>query len=108
LAVAKQDGLNESTIAEVDHYETSSLSERHKAALRYADALMTQPGSITPQQKADLLLHFTHDQIIELTVDVMKWNYQKVPVSLGTDVEVQEGELTPLIFDAQGNWVKPT
>jgi alkylhydroperoxidase family enzyme len=46
LAVAKQDGLNESTIAEVDHYETSSLSERHKAALRYADALMTQPGSI--------------------------------------------------------------
>jgi hypothetical protein len=38
----------------------------------------------------------------------MKWNYQKVPVSLGTDLEVQEGELTPLIFDAQGNWVKPT
>jgi hypothetical protein len=73
-----------------------------------ADALMTQPGSITPQQKADLLLHFTRDQIIELTVDVMKWNYQKVPVSLGTDLEVQEGELTPLIFDAQGNWVKPT
>jgi len=108
LAVAKTEGLDEPTIEKVDNYERSDLSDRHKAALRFADALMTQPNGITPDLRASLLLHFTRSQLIELTVDVMKWNYQKVPVSLGTDVEVQEGELTPLIFDAQGNWVKPT
>ena len=108
MAVAKQEGLDEPTIEKVDNYEASDLSQRHKAALRFADALMTQPTGISQQLRDELLIHFTREQIIELTVDVMKWNYQKVPVSLGTDVEVREGELTPLIFDAQGNWVKPT
>lgn len=108
MAVAKQEGLDEPTIEKVDNYESSDLSPRHKAALRFADALMTQPKEISQQMRDELLVHFTREQLIELTVDVMKWNYQKVPVSLGTDVEVREGELTPLIFDEQGNWVKPT
>ena len=108
MAVAKQEGLDEPTIEKVDNYEASDLSLRHKTALRFADALMTQPSGISQQLRDELLIHFTREQIIELTVDVMKWNYQKVPVSLGTDVEVREGELTPLIFDEEGNWVKPT
>ena len=36
----------------------------------------------------------------------MKWNAQKVPVALGTDVWLAPGELTDLVFDEVGRWVK--
>ena len=107
LAVAGQRVLDESTAAKVERYEASDLSEQHKVALRLADALMTQPGDISPALAAQLREHFSDDQILELTLDVMKWNYQKVPVALGTDDDVRPGELTDLVFDAQGNWVRP-
>ena len=78
------------------------------AALALADALMTLPGGITPELRAELRQHFTDEQLLEITVDVMKWNYQKVSVALGVDAEVRPGELTPLLFDEQGHWVRPT
>lgn len=108
MAVAKQEGLDEPTIEKVKAYESSDLSERHKVALRFADAVMTQPGQISDELRSSLFVHFTREQIIEMTVDIMKWNYQKIPVALRNDVEVRQGELTPLIFDEQGNWVKPS
>ena len=68
---------------------------------------MTQPGGIDPRLRDELRRHFTDDQLVELTVDVMKWNYQKVTVALGTDDEVRPGQLTDLLFDDDGNWVRP-
>lgn len=107
MAVAKQEGLDEPTIEKVKAYEASDLSERHKVALRFADAIMTQPGQISDELRSDLFVHFTREQIVEMTVDVMKWNYQKVTVALGTDDEVRPGELVDLVFDDQGHWVRP-
>jgi alkylhydroperoxidase family enzyme len=107
LAVAKQEGLDETMAAKVERYESSDLPEQHKVALRLADALMTQPGGISDMLSAQLHEHFTDEQIIELTVDVMKWNYQKVSVALGVDDEVRPGELTDLVFDDAGHWVRP-
>jgi hypothetical protein len=73
--------------------------------LALADALMTQPRAADgPRVRA----HFDRDEIIELTLDVMKWNYQKVMVALGTDPEVRPGELVDLVFDEAGHWVRPT
>ena len=89
----------------VDHHQ-SDLDDAHKAALRLADHLMTQPGAIPADDVAELRNHFTEQQIIELTLDVMKWNYQKVAVGLGTDVEVSPGELVDLHFDEQGHWAR--
>ena len=88
MAVAKQEGLDEPTIAKIERYEQSDLSDRHKAALRMADALMTRPGDLSDEVVTDLKRHFTDEQLVELTLDVMKWNYQKVSVVLGIDVEV--------------------
>ena len=93
--------------AKAERYEASDLGEPHKVALRLADALMTQPGDITAALADQLREHFSDEQILELTLDVMKWNYQKVPVALRTDDEVRPGELVDLQFDADGNWVRP-
>ena len=103
LAVAGQAGLDEATAAKLDRYETSDLAERHKVALRVADALMTQPGAIDAELRAQAGRCFSREELVELTLDVMKWNYQKVAVALGIDDEVRPGELTDLAFDADGH-----
>lgn len=69
--------------------------------------MMTRPGDVSDDLRGRLARHFTHEQIVELTLDVMKWNYQKIPVALGVDREVVPGELADLIFDDDGNWVRP-
>jgi len=106
LAVATQQGLDETMAAKVDRYEASDLSERHKVALRIADAMMSLPASIGPDLRRQAYEHFSRDELIELTLDVMKWNYQKVPVALGVDAEVRPGELAELHFDASGRPVR--
>ena len=68
------------------------------------DSLMTQPNEIEGDDLVGLKEFFTEDQLIELSLDVMKWNYQKVSVALGTDREVREGELSELHFDENGKW----
>jgi hypothetical protein len=67
---------------------------------------MSQPGDLPTGVVADLRSHFSPDELLELTLDVMKWNYQKVSVALGVDKEVRPGVLTDLVFDADGNWVR--
>lgn len=93
--------------SKVNGYGDSDLPASQIAALKLADLLMTQPGEIDAQLSVELRSHFTDDQLVELTLDVMKWNYQKVAVALGTDVEVSPGELAELRFDTDGHWVRP-
>ena len=68
---------------------------------------MTRPGDLSDADLAELRTHFTESQMVELTLDVMKWNYQKVSVATGTDVEIVPGKLADLIFDDDGHWVRP-
>ena len=68
---------------------------------------MTQPGQLSDEQVARLRTHFTDEQLVELTLDVMKWNYQKVSVATGTDLEMVPGTLAPLRFDKQGHFIRP-
>ena len=42
-------GVDETMTAKIDRYEASDLPERHKVALRFADAMMTQPGQISSE-----------------------------------------------------------
>lgn len=68
--------------------------------------MMTQPSSLSDDVVTELRQQFTDEQLIGLTLDVMKWNAQKISVALGTDVWMAPGELTDLVFDEQGNWVR--
>ena len=107
LAVAGQRVVDEDLAAKVADPRRLD-DERHRLGIALADALMTRPVDLDDATVAALRDAFTRDELLELTVDVMKWNAQKPAVALGTDDEVRPGELTDLIFDDQGNWVRPT
>lgn len=68
---------------------------------------MTQPGALSDDLIARLRTHFTDEQLVELTLDVMKWNYQKVSVATGTDVQMVPGVLAELRFDEDGHFIRP-
>lgn len=82
-------GATEAVYDEIDHYESSDLSERHKAALRYSDALIWTPSAISGDEVRQ---HFSRDEAIELTLDVMRNACNKIAVALGVDAaRVREG-----------------
>lgn len=75
-------GATESVYAEIDDYENSTLSDRHKAALRYVDALIWTPSQVAGDE---LRQHFSQDEAVELTLDVMRNACNKIAVALGVD-----------------------
>ena len=86
-------GGSESLYEQIEVYETSSdLSERHKSALRYVDAMIWSPATIKPELAAGVRAHYTDTEAFELTVDVMRNAGNKIMVALGADApKVQQG-----------------
>jgi alkylhydroperoxidase family enzyme len=99
-------GGSESLYADIERYETSEqLSDRHKAALRYVDALIWTPSRISSDVAAGVRDHFTGEEASELTLDVMRNASNKIAVSLAADApRVSEGTERYLI-DADGQTV---
>lgn len=79
---ALDSGGSEGIYDEIDSFESSSLSERHKAALRFVDAMIWEPSDLRGDE---LLEHFSRDQAVELTLDVMRNACNKIAVALGAD-----------------------
>ena len=62
------DGLDVERLKSVDEYATSPLfTEDERAAIAYADAMTTDPHTVTDEQVADLKRRFGDDGVIELT-----------------------------------------
>jgi alkylhydroperoxidase family enzyme len=79
-------GGSESLYEQIEWYETSdSLTERHKAALRYVDALIWTPANIASEVAAAVRTYFTEAESYELTVDVMRNAGNKIAVALAAD-----------------------
>lgn len=76
----------------LDFENGDDLSDAHKAALRYVDALIWTPSNISREVAAGVRKHFSGKQMIELTVDVMRNAANKIMVSLAADAaRVTEG-----------------
>lgn len=86
-------GGTESMYSDIEQYESSSLlTARHKAALRYVDALIWTPSSIEADVAAGVREHFSDAEAVELTLDVMRNAANKIAVALGADAaRVEEG-----------------
>jgi AhpD family alkylhydroperoxidase len=65
------DGLDVDRLKHIDDYATSpSFSEDERAAIAYADAMTTDPHTITDEQVEDLKRRFGDDGVIELTYQI--------------------------------------
>jgi alkylhydroperoxidase family enzyme len=96
-------GGSEGLYDDIEHYESSDLlSEAHKAALRYADALIWSPARISPAVAAGVREHFTLEQARELTLDVMRNASNKIAVALKADAPHVEQGTERYVIDAEG------
>lgn len=65
------DGLDVDRLKHIDDYATSpSFSDDERAAIGYADAITTDPHTVTDEQVADLRQRFGDDGVIELTYQI--------------------------------------
>lgn len=65
------DGLDVDRLKEIDDYATSPrYNDDERAAIAYADAMSTDPHTITDEQVADLRRRFGDGGVIELTYQI--------------------------------------
>ncbi len=65
------DGLDVERLKHIDDYATSpSYTDDERAAIRYADAMTTDPHTVTDEQVADLQRRFGDAGVIELTYQI--------------------------------------
>jgi alkylhydroperoxidase family enzyme len=99
-------GGSESLYEQIEWYETSdALTDRHKAALRYVDALVWTPATIAPEVAAGVRRYFTEAESFELTVDVMRNAANKIMVALGADAAKVEHGTERFLVDEDGQTV---
>jgi AhpD family alkylhydroperoxidase len=89
FAAAREGGLDESQVARIeDGFAESSLSERHKTVIRWADAFLVEPGGRHEELRAALLRHLDPAQIVELTAGLALFmGFSKIAVVLGQEPE---------------------
>ncbi len=106
LASAAELGADDVLTDQIDDYESSDLSERHKVALRLVDAFIWRPTDIDASLVEQAHAQFTDEELAELLVDITKWSTQKIHVTLGTDgaerVPVNDKGISYLSFDGDG------
>jgi AhpD family alkylhydroperoxidase len=65
------DGLDTQRLREIDDYATSpAFTDDERAAIAYADAMTTDPHTVTDEQVADLRARFGDAGVIELTYQI--------------------------------------
>jgi hypothetical protein len=81
------------------------LAEPHRLAVALADAVMTRPGDIDDDTVAALQAHYSADQLVELTLKVLKFNVQKVMVALGTHSWIGPDQINTVRWNQDGAYV---
>jgi AhpD family alkylhydroperoxidase len=65
------DGLDIERLKDIDNYATSQhFTDDERAAIAYADAMTTDPHTVTDEQVADLRARFGENGVIELTYQI--------------------------------------
>ena len=79
------DGLDVERLTEIDSYATSpAFTDDERAAIAYAEAMTTDPHTVTDEQVADLRTRFGDAGVIELTYQIGLENMRaRVNATLG-------------------------
>jgi AhpD family alkylhydroperoxidase len=86
FAGARDAGLSEDLVGEIrDGYaQSEALAPRQKAALRFTDAFLRDPGGDHAALRHELREHFTPEEIVELAAGVALFmGFSKIAVALG-------------------------
>jgi len=84
-AVAVQAGLDEDMVSALSHFETSSLKDDVKAALRITAAVSTNPGLVSDEMWEQALRYFSEDELVDIVLLSMHTTASKVTITLGLD-----------------------
>ena len=69
--LSRLEGLNPQKLTAIDDYQTSPVfTDDERAAIAYADAVTTDPHTVTDEQVADLRRRFGDDGVVELTYQI--------------------------------------
>ena len=99
-------GGSETLYGDIERFEASALlTDRQKAALRYADALIWSPGQIDRGIATGVRAHFSDAEAVELTFDVMRNASNKVAVALAGDAPRVEHGTEQYLLDVDGQTV---
>ena len=92
--MARQQGLTEDLVAEIPRYrESSLLSEREKAALKYAEVLAGDHRQASEEMFDELRRHFSEAEIIDLGFRIVTFvGYGRLIHALGLEI----GEVCPI------------
>ena len=78
-------GADDELFDAVEHHATSDYSAEQKAALAFAEGMLSSPAHFEPSGVGDLLSHFPPEACVELVLDVLRNATNKVAVALGGD-----------------------
>jgi alkylhydroperoxidase family enzyme len=99
-------GGSETVYGDIEHFEASGLlTDRQKAALRYADTLIWTPSHIDRGIAAGVRAHFSDAEAVELTFDVMRNASNKIAVALGGDAPRVQNGTEQYLLDVDGQTV---
>jgi len=73
LQAAIDRGFDESMVAHLDDVDRSDLTDAQKAAVRFAQAFLTDPERSGPSELAELRRHFDDEQVAELVLDLIRF-----------------------------------
>lgn len=103
---ALDEGGSEDLYSEIEQYESSEkLTDAHKAALQFVDAMIWTPSEIGPELAGRVRKHFSEDQAFELTLDIMRNAANKIMVSLGVDAPLVTDGTELFSVDEEGQTV---
>ena len=89
FAVARQQGLEEEHVAQIDdEHASSELSPRWKAALQFADVFFAADGPPPAELQAALRDEFTEAELVEMGVALALFHgVSKMLIALGCEPE---------------------
>jgi AhpD family alkylhydroperoxidase len=94
---ARQAGLSEDLVEQIDdEFAESKLEPRHKAAIRFADVFLLDPGRVDEALRAELLQRFSPAEIVELAATLaLCMGFSKIAVVLGQEPEAMPTTVVP-------------
>ena len=84
-AIAVQAGLDEGIVAQLTRFETSTLPDKIKAALRITSAIASAPKMVTAAVLDEARRFFSEQEIIDIVLLSVITTGSKVAITLGVD-----------------------